>query len=734
VTAGTGADGDACSTDADCANGLRCGIVGLGLACSTAGTADVGAGCGTSADCAAGLLCAPSAAPTDAGAGTCAPVSAATPVPFGIPVPPKLACDPVSPSGAVMAYFEVPGAQGSSSDADFFRLPFPNDVRVKNGKLDLNGFPTPGSSLLGFDPVRIYLDALTANESGWGTYPSVLFRFSGHVDFDTFRASAGKPSPVQFLDITDPANEGNAGASWFYNSAGGKYICHDWLSVRRPEGAPLDPGHTYAVFLSSDGRDAEGKPIERSPELDALLAPNPPSDPALADAYTAYAKFRTYLAAHGGPSTVLNATVFTTSDVRRPMATLAKAVAAAPVPTAKGWVKCGGGAVSPCPQADGNRACGTGTADYDEYQALISLPIFQKGTPPYLSDGGDIDPSKPVRTEDVCAALTVPKGKAPSGGYPVVVFAHGTGGSFRDHIRDEVAGALARATPPMAVLGYDQVEHGPRRGTSTASPNVLFFNFKNPAAARGNPMQGAADVISMGRFARTLAVPESASGGAALVFDASHVVFYGHSQGSMHGSLGLPYTNDYLAAVLSGNGASLMHALLTKTKPVNIAAAVPFALGGDYDGSKLFGGDAHPVLTIVQQWIDPADPLNFASSLAKAPLDGVKPKSAFQTFGIGDTYSPPITLKTYALAGGFTVAAHDPSADPVDPIGDGTEVSVPLEDNLDPPGTGTLAVREYGPPSGSDGHFVAFDVKDATDDVVRFLSGAASGQIPVVGQ
>jgi len=43
------------------------------------------------------------------------------------------------------------------------------------------------------------------------------------------------------------------------------------------------------------------------------------------------------------------------------------------------------------------------------------------------------------------------------------------------------------------VLGIDQVAHGPRRGSSTASPDDLFFNFTNPAAARGNALQGAAD-------------------------------------------------------------------------------------------------------------------------------------------------------------------------------------------------------------------------------------------------
>ena len=48
-------------------------------------------------------------------------------------------------------------------------------------------FPTPGAAFLGFDPVKVYLDAITAGQSGWGTSPTVLFRFSGPVDFDSDR-------------------------------------------------------------------------------------------------------------------------------------------------------------------------------------------------------------------------------------------------------------------------------------------------------------------------------------------------------------------------------------------------------------------------------------------------------------------------------------------------------------------------------------------------------------------
>jgi hypothetical protein len=730
--AGSGVEGASCTTDIDCQAGLRCGIVGFGAECVAEGTADVGQNCNVSADCLGGLLCA-----SGASGNACAPIPSTGPgagMPFGIPVAPSIQCEPPS-AGKVQAYFEVPGAAGTVTSGDFFRLPFPNDARIKGGKIDLSGFPTPGSSFLGFDPVQVYLDAITAGESAWGTSPTALFRFSGPVDFDTLRPVSGQPSPVQFLDITDPKNPGNAGAAWGYSGQGGKYICHDWLGVRRPAGAPLDPAHKYVVFLTTQARDANGLPVDRSPQLAALLAPTPPADSVLAGVYAAYAAFRSYLSAQAvDPTTVLNATVITTAPVHSLMDGLAVAATATAVPVASGWMKCGTGAASPCPDSAGARACGVPDPGYDEYHALVALPIFQKGTPPYADSGGDIDTSGPVRMENVCASLTVPKTAMPVAGWPLAVFGHGTGGSFRSHVRPEVAGVLAKATPPMAVLGYDEVEHGPRRGSSSASPNVLFFNFKNPAAARGNPLQGAVDVISMGRFAKVLTVPAGVSGGAVKT-DPKGIVYFGHSQGSMHGSVGLPYTNDYTAAVLAGQGASLMDALLSKKSPDDVAAAVPLILGGDYgSGRTLFGGVDHPVLTIIQQWIDPADPLNYAGAIARRRNTGILPKSVFSPYGLGDTYSPPSTMQIYSIAAGLPVAMHDLSVTTPDDIRNQTEQPVPLAGDFAAAGrTVTLALREYANAAGQDGHFVVFDVPNANDDAVRFLSMAAAGLVPQVG-
>jgi hypothetical protein len=193
----------------------------------------------------------------------------------------------------------------------------------------------------------------------------------------------------------------------------------------------------------------------------------------------------------------------------------------------------------------------------------------------------------------------------------------------------------------------------------------------------------------------------------------------------------LPYADAYKAAVLSGNGASLMNALLTKTKPVDIASVLPL-VASDLQG--LTGGLAeyHPVLTLLQSWIDPADPLNFARPAAVEPLEGHLAKHVFQTYGTSDHYSPPITLAIYAQAAALSLV--EPGEDDLEALF-AIKLSTsgaPLSGNYGS-GAVTAGIRQYEAADDSDGHFVVFDVPQAREDVVRFLGQAVSGEVPEIG-
>ncbi|MFZ5893531.1 MAG: hypothetical protein ACOY0T_20890 [Myxococcota bacterium] len=715
AAAGEGDVGATCEGDRDCLSSQRCQLAGLFSACEPQGVGDIGAHCAANLDCFGGLYCV---------SGSCVRPSQAAPfggTPFaGVDCGSEVSGDP-------RAYFEVPGAS-ESAPKDFFRLPFPNDVRRgSDGRLNLSGFPTPGVGALGFDPVVRYVDALEERAQGFGTDPVVLFRFSSALSSGSLESA----SAIHYVDVTEgSASFGKeVGARWTFSTERTPYVCANWLAIARPLGAPLSGGHVYAVYLT-DVLTTNSKGVKASPNLRSVLADATPSDAALATAHARYAPLRSHLAAAGvNPTDVVAATVFSVEDPRADMSKLAVAVEGARVPKLHDVVKCEAGAVSPCPDHSGPRACEQ-SESFDEYHALVDLPIFQQGIAPYVApdDGGGVNLERAVRYEPVCLSLTVPKQAMPDAGWPLVVFAHGTGGSFRDHATPGVAGALTQATLadgtpfPMAVLGIDQVEHGPRRGDSNQAPENLFFNIANPAAARGNPLQGAADQLSLARLATAFDVEVA---GTAIRVDANKVVFFGHSQGSTQGSLMLPFSSVYKAAVLSGNGASLRESLLNKKKPADVRAVLPQVLS-DRTLENDSVAHAHPVLTLLSQWIDSADPLNFAAAVALEPIAPVPAHHLFQTYGSGDSYSPATTLQAYAIAGGLSLVGPNVP----EPFGL-TPLAAPLAGNE---GGVTLGVREYAARLGSDGHFVVFDVAAANRDVVRFLAQAANGDVPAIGE
>jgi hypothetical protein len=479
--------------------------------------------------------------------------------------------------------------------------------------------------------------------------------------------------------------------------------------------------------------DANGMPIQVPGDLTALLQPTAPSDATLAPQWSKYAPLRAWAQGQAMPVTsILNATVFTVGHPGAIGPNLATAVAAAALPTATSWTNCAT-APSPCPQATGVRACGTPDPTFDELHAMITLPIFQKGSEPYETptDGGDFVLSSAgvpqvQRTEAVCMSLTVPKGTAmPAGGWPLLVYAHGTGGSFRTDIPEGVAGRMAAIG--VAVLGIDQVEHGTRRGASQDSPDNLFFNFANPAAARGNPLQGAADQLSLVRFATGFDLPAAASPTQAEI-KVGPLAFWGHSQGATAGGIAMPYTAGVTGAIMSGQGASLMDALVTKTNPVDIAGVLPVVL----EDPKV--DINHPVLSLLQGDLGLVDPLNHAAALVASPLAAANQKHVFQPYGQRDTYAPPVTQETYAITAQLG-EAMSPSGVTPDMFLPTAPLAVPAGGNVTVNGvTLTALLRQYVPGSTYDGHFVAYDNPTAEADVDAFIAACVAGKTPMVGQ
>jgi len=731
---GVAGEGEPCGSQGDCDTGLRCVIQsGFSATCEPTGESDVGVTCAADLDCAAGLSCLADPGGEGLVCTSPPPLPAGTPAPPSFTLWPGVECETEDP-GPARAYFEVPVFDGS--DDDFYRLPFPNDVRRGRDGIDLRNHPSPSTAIEGADLIDRYLRNAEEDLEGFSTNPVVFFRFSTEYDWDSVGGQ------LRFVDIDpdSPDYGRDLGLAWLTTSGPiSRYICDDWLAVRSGSGAPLRHDTTYAVIVGSGvvpGPDVEdATSFERDADFVAMMQSAPPSA-ELEDAHAAYAPLRDWL--ESDPETdaddVLVAAVFTTQP-ETDIEALRDAVRTEEIVVSE-LTACGAGVTSPCDDGTEQRSCeNPDGSSYTEIHGRIALPIFQQGTPPYMEpeDGGGFEwtPSGPVvqRTEEVCFAMTVPDDPMPDEGWPLVVVGHGTGGSYRTAVRNGLAEAMADSSIPAVTLAIDLPQHGERRGESTIEPQFLFFNFANPRAARDNNLQGTADMLSLVHWAMSGDVPAADSPtGSAIRFDPAAIAMFVHSQGANHASLMGAWEDDVSGIVFSGLGGDLTQSLLTKTEPVNISAVVPLALQDPDGAGNLAGGGFHPALALFQMYFDSVDPVNFGRRYHREPLEGRALKHVFMTYGLGDSYSTEATMQAFAGSAQLTHAGEPLVTLPV-PLGE-----LPLQANIIRDEVMyTIGMRSYEPTADLDGHFVSTRTQDGRADTRRFLREVLEGSVPQIG-
>jgi len=326
----------------------------------------------------------------------------------------------------------------------------------------------------------------------------------------------------------------------------------------------------------------------------------------------------------------------------------------------------------------------------------------------------------------------VPLGTMPSAGWPVILYAHGTGGDYESFIDDGTAGRFAEVMNAdgselarFVVISIDQVLAGTRAPAGT-DQDTAFFNFDNILAARDNIKQGSLDNFQLLRLVESIDLPALPDGTAPLKLDTSRVYFFGHSEGSLTGALFVGEEPLVKAAVFSGAGAGLVSSLLLKMQPVNIAALVQDLFDEPVD-------DFNPMLNLLQGFFDESDPENYARRYFAEPPVGQAPKSIYISLGLRDNYAPDPTIETFALAVGVQPVNPDLLAvDGLALVG-GSFVNAPQSKNVAAgAATGVLCEYDPGPDDAADdfdGHFVVFNVPAAEAQSTRFLGTAASGGV-----
>lgn len=606
--------------------------------------------------------------------------------------------------GPAAALFEVP--RGAPAPSGFYALPYPNDVRVDEvtGKADMSGYAAPNAI------IEDYIEVIGEYQDGFGLSSAAFFRFDNPIDDTSLPSAAestGDSASVYIVNV-DPDSGDYAARTPIrlqFQTFAGEAIGDNWLSVLPYPGFPLNEATTYAVVVTDRVRATDGTPVTPAPDFVAMADPAPPTDTALARAQAIYQPLWDYLDEAGGDerADVVSAAVFTTQDATSIMGKLREVVyrdVPAPEPTDIVWL-------------------GEGD-NYVWYDGMFDIPEFQAGESPFpmYGDGGDIRfdaDGMPIvqRIVPIRFSFTIPKGNMPENGWPVVLYAHGTNGSY--HSFRNNGSAERFAAEGLAVFGIDQVLHGPRNPTG-GNAQAAFFNFQNPLAGRDNPLQGALDNFQLLRLARDFDYTERHPGGRTIRFDADRIYFFGHSQGGLSGPPFLAYEPEVKGAVLSGAGGLMYMAMLYKTKPVDVTALVA-AFVRDFPLDEF-----NPILALVQAWIDRADPVSYGPLLARAPADGVEPKHIFQTEGFVDNYTPLPSIEGLATSiGGNQV---EPVIEPLDGLAlRGRDVlTAPVTENQAPV---TSVFVQYQAPGNEDGHYVVFDVPEARVQSARFLGTLA---------
>ena len=565
-----------------------------------------------------------------------------------------------APTGTV-ALFDLT-ADWTAPD-HFYDFPYPSDLRLTaEGTPDLRGFPNPRPL-----PMIEGLRAEAQARKGFPSIPVAYFRFSapiGKEDSDTVIA-ADPASPVLLIDMDPQSPElGRLLPTMAATADGDDFLADNVLAVAPRRGFVLHPGRKYAFVVLRSLNDASGKPLGVPIALDQLRQGKAPLGTLGAAANALYAPLWSALAmAKVDPNVVAAATVFTPGDVVADNFALSTAL------VAKYQVEITGLKYAPEPGVTYDRFC--------QLTGIVSYPQFQTGTPPFntgglfdFSDGG-----LPAKQRDEVAPLviTLPKTPMPAGGYPLLIYFHGSGG---------LSTAVVDEGPTLVLGGSEVLGKGPAYvhsafGMATAGSalpvnperlpgagEIAYLNFNNVPALRDTFRQGIIEQRLLLEALRKLTIspatlgactgPSLPNGVTAYSFDPGKLVAQGQSMGGMYTNLVSAVEPRIRAAVPTGAGGFWSYFLLKTSFIKDVAKQLAYVL-------NIYSADSpltfmHPTMALVETAFEPIDPLVSMPRLARRPLPNHPVRPIYEAVGKDDEYFAMPVYDAVALAYGHQEA------------------------------------------------------------------------------
>lgn len=556
----------------------------------------------------------------------------------------------------------------------FYDSPFPSDDRLlPNGAADVSGFPNRSNNAI----VRQALGLIAAGTDKFSQTSHILMSFTGSIEttMPTVRETTLETSPIQLIAVSGDVTRALPRHPCLveFNEDGGPFGTSNLLSVLPYPGVPLRPDTTYALVVRKTLLDNMGSQLGVPSELRSILAGEAPTgmSPAV---LTSYQDAITTLESRGIPRDQLaGLTVFTTGNpARRLAAARADASEHLPIVPEKAFTQT---------QIFTN---------YCVYESTVQLPSYQRGEPPFASRGGDwvYDDTGHLmlqREETSRVIVTIPRTKAPTMGFPVVVLVRTGAGGDRPLVERGVQDAdhepLADGTGPaqeFAAVGYAGVSvDGPLGGLRNPEQDdeqFLIFNITNPAALRDNVRQSGLELALLGASLSDWHIDAADCPGVGetmpkegLVFDTRNVVLMGHSTGASIAPLAAALEPSYRTVLLSGAGASYVNQVLYKEKPLQVKGILEGLLGYSATRRSITAND--PVLMVVQWGVEDSDAQVYARQLIYEPADGAVPRNVLMMQGIVDHYIMPPIANAATLSLGID-AAEGPLDEQTEEIAD----------------------------------------------------------------
>lgn len=576
----------------------------------------------------------------------------------------------------------------------FLSVPFPNPIYLeKDGSINLlTFFDLPNNSIL-----SDYLKVIS--RANWfGLNSGVYFRFEGRISTQSLpqpEESVHKESSVVFINVDkNSPDKGKAipVLTRFFPQKG-KFLPENTLVVLPFPGFPLRENTIYGVFITSKLK-GDGKEIKRPEFIEELINGRCQLKYGCETYFEAIDVFEEFYRKRGN---ILNMTVFRTSAHTGPLRKLIDS--AKDVFPKIEEIKYIGKFKDKRHDIEGY---------YYLYEIHLKMGVFQKGTPPYLEEGGEINFENPSveRWEGGNAVLILPESQPPQDGYCVVLYGHGTGGDAYSFVWDGSALNIVKAG--CAGIGFDELMNG-KRSNNEIEP-FLFFNPFNLRAAKDNVLQSSSELSQMVNLIENF--DEDLENKGRVYFDKKEIFYMGHSQGAIIGVPFLGIDERVRAAVISGGGGFLTYSLLYKSLPFEIRPLLELIIGEKID-------EFHILLNLFQTFFEPADPINYIGFITSD-----SPKHIFISEGLDDEYTPPETTDAMITAGGI------PLLSPVKKKNEGLDIkgisplSPPIECNIKiKDGCITAVAVQFE----GYGHFPLFDSLDGYTLWRKFIETAKTG-------